>query len=249
MIPADLPEPTHDPSEVRELTDEILERPEYNPSESITELISRKVGEFFDWLFGGFEGPGAASGGGGTLGWLAWLVLIVMIVGVAAFVGWAVATGRLRGPVRRRGRSPGDDGVVVGVDDQHPPARWLNEAEAHEAAGRWRQGILCRYRALVLELAGRGIVSEVAGRTSGELAREVAAREVAAPVPTSGGAPNLSLREGFSQATDMFEEVWYGGADSRSTERDRFAELATSVLSGSSEGAEMARRRGTEVAV
>ena len=47
-------------------------------------------------------------------------------------------------------------------------AQWRAEAAAHDAAGRWREALRCRYRALVAELAGRGLVEEIPGRTSGE---------------------------------------------------------------------------------
>lgn len=246
---ANLLAPTQDPAEVRETADEILERSEYNPSETLGELIQRKIAELFDWLFGGFQGPGGSggSGGGGILGWLAWLVLVLLLLGVVVFLVRAIASGRLSGSRRRGHRGRDDDGFVVEVGQEQSSASWLGEAEGHEAAGRWRNGIQCRYRALIVELASRGVVDEAAGRTSGELRQEVMA--VASSAGAELGAP---LGEDFSEATELFEEIWYGGLETGPAERDRFAELAGKVLgfaAGTPADAVASPAQSTEVAV
>lgn len=207
-------QPEHDAAEVRERADEILERSEYTSSESLGELLGRKVSELFDWFADGLAGPGSA--GGGVLGWLAWLVLVLMVAAAVVLLVRALVTGRLTGPSVRR-RRPGDGVVVAGPE--RPPADWLREAEEHEAAGRWRQGVLCRYRALVSELVARRVVSEAVGRTTGELRREADAH-----LP-----PTAS--EAFAEASSLFDEVWYGGAESGVGERDRLVSQSHSVLS------------------
>jgi hypothetical protein len=153
-----------------------------------------------------------------------------------------------------RGRVRDDDGVVTETALERSPAMWLGDAEEHEAAGRWREGILCRYRALVVELSARRIVREVAGRTSGELKREVAtamapagADELPATEPEALPAsvtPVGSMAQAFSEATELFEEVWYGGVESGPADRDRFDQLSRRVLTVPSDPA---RRQDTLV--
>ena len=83
--------------------------------------------------------------------------------------------------------------------------------------GRWAEGLRCRYRALVADLVRRGVIADQAGRTAGEYARDVAARQPEA-------APS------FAAATELFEAVWYGGAVTGPAEAERFRELDARVL-------------------
>jgi hypothetical protein len=99
------------------------------------------------------------------------------------------------------------------------PAEWRADAEAAERAGQWRQALRCRYRALVAELADRGLVEEVAGRTAGEYRAEVA-----------GAAPAVAAP--FAGATELFERAWYGEAPTGQDEAARFRGLSDEVLSG-----------------
>src|SRR5207244_8332949 len=98
-----------------------------------------------------------------------------------------------------------------------PPGDWEAGAAGHEAAGRWRDAVRCRYRALVADLARRGVVDEVPGRTSGEYRAEVTASLPAAAAD-------------FTGATDLFERAWYGAADAGPDDDERFKRLAERVL-------------------
>jgi hypothetical protein len=70
---------------------------------------------------------------------------------------------------------------------------------------------------LVGELARRGLIGDLVGRTTGELLDDV--RRAAPPaVPP------------YTAVTYMFEETWYGGAAVGSADRDRFASLAAEVV-------------------
>ena len=73
----------------------------------------------------------------------------------------------------------------------------------------WRDALRARYRVLVGELAARGLIGDLVGRTTGELVADVRA-SAPAVVPA------------FAAATDIFEETWYGGATVGAAERDRF---------------------------
>ena len=97
------------------------------------------------------------------------------------------------------------------------PDEWRAEAARLEAEGRWAEGLRCRYRALVAELVARGAIAELPGRTAGEYVRDVSAS-----LPQA--APS------FAAATELFEAVWYGGAETGAAEAARFAELEARTL-------------------
>ena len=67
------------------------------------------------------------------------------------------------------------------------------------------------------DLVRRGVIPEQAGRTAGEYARDVAARQ-----------PDVA--PAFAAATELFEAVWYGGAVTGPAEAERFRELDARVL-------------------
>jgi hypothetical protein len=104
-------------------------------------------------------------------------------------------------------------------DPRRPAAEWRAEAEAHETAGRWRPALRCRYRALVADLASRGLVEEVPGRTTGEYRRQV---DAAVP----------DVAPAFDGATLLFEGAWYGGRDTGADDAARFRALEARVLAG-----------------
>jgi hypothetical protein len=107
---------------------------------------------------------------------------------------------------------------VMSAEDQvRPAAAWRIEAEAHERNGEWRQALRCRYRALVADLARRGVLEEIPGRTAGEYRAEL-----------SGALP--SAAPPFAGATELFERAWYGHGPTGATDTDRFRDLADRVL-------------------
>ena len=116
---------------------------------------------------------------------------------------------------RERGRR---SGAVTAADDVgRPPSEWLAAAAAHEACGEWNDAVRCRYRALVAELAVRGLLEEVPGRTSGEYRRLLAD---ALPV----GAPP------FSTASDVFDRAWYGFRSADAVDAETVRTAADTVM-------------------
>jgi hypothetical protein len=140
-------------------------------------------------------------------------------------VAWGILLGALAAVVyllARYGRVslpalPRDPEPEVMVELTRTAAAWRAEAEVLEADGRWSEGLRCRYRALVADLVRRGTIPEQAGRTAGEYARDVSARE-----------PELA--PAFAAATELFEAVWYGGAATGPSEAERFRLLDGQVL-------------------
>jgi hypothetical protein len=123
-------------------------------------------------------------------------------------------------------------GSVV-VDRTREPRGWREEAEAHRAAGRYRDALRCRYRALVGELARRGLLHEIPGRTTGEERRELGASAPVAVPP-------------FGEAADLFDAAWYGRLDVDAEDDDRFQALDRDVLARAAEGPTHARRGAGE---
>jgi hypothetical protein len=209
----DLPEPQHDPDEVRRRADEILSRRRYQWDDSSQNPVDRLA----DWIAEQLSKLTGSFGGGGTLPtWVGWMVLGLLVVLVAVIVY------RLRGNLRRNppaARRP--EAVVVAEGEDR--VDWAAEADRHEAAGRWREGLRCRYRVLVGQLAEREVIPDLVGRTAGEYVRDV-------------GRTCPAASPAFRAATDVFEAAWYGGADSGPVERDRFAQLAAETLAAATPG-------------
>lgn len=197
------PVPDRSAAQARATAKGVLARPEYRePSPTILERIRAWIAEQLGRLL-------RKLGVGGSASIVAWLILAVAIAVIAFFVtrfakgvtpdatsGAEAATARLRT-----------------ADD------WRAEAAAHEKQGRWRAGLRCRYRALVADLAQRGLVDEVPGRTTGEYRAEV-----------GENVPKVAPE--FSGATELFEAAWYGNRPTGEEESARFRELADRVLVG-----------------
>ena len=179
-------------------------------------------------------GPSGASGGG-LLGVMLWGLLILAVVALA-FVAYRYL--RVRRPEREHTDNDAADpdtdeiaGMVV-VDRSREPRGWREEAEAHRIAGRYRDALRCRYRALVGDLARRGLLDEVPGRTTGEERREL---QSSAPVALPF----------FGEAADLFDAAWYGRVHVDAHDDDRFQQLDHDVLARAATGT-LHRRRGRD---
>lgn len=198
-----LPPSDHDPERVRELADDILAHARYD--DAGPSLPDRILGWLGDRLADLIER--LVGGDSGAL-W-AWVILL----GAAAAVVYLLARyGRITVP----GIAPGHEPEVM-VELSRTAAEWRAEADRLEADGRWREALRCRYRALVADLVRRGTIPEQAGRTAGEYVRDVLARE-----------PDVA--PAFAAATELFEAVWYGGADAGPGDGQRFRDLDARVL-------------------
>ena len=193
----DLPVPEPDAGEVRDTVRDVLAQEAYEDLQPtlldrLWELVRNGIGRFLELL--------EATGTGGMLG-------VVIIVVVALVLLLLTVQG-----LRRMRRTPTVDEPLVGVAGRTGDD-WRADAAAAEAAGRHRDAVRCRYRALVADFAAAGLVEEVPGRTVGEYRGAVAQ---SAP----GAAP------AFDRASEVFERAWY--ADLPVTADDT-AELAAAV--------------------
>ncbi|MDQ6928027.1 MAG: DUF4129 domain-containing protein, partial [Actinomycetota bacterium] len=148
-------------------------------------------------------------GVGGSASIVAWLILAVAL----AIIGFFVFRFARGVTTDATSRAEAATARLRTADD------WRAEASAHEKQGHWRAGLRCRYRALVADLAQRGLVDEVPGRTTGEYRAEV-----------GENVPKVAPE--FSGATELFEAAWYGNRPTGEQESARFRELADRVLVG-----------------
>ena len=195
-----LPPSEHDRDEVRNEIERILSQPEYRePPRPIFQRVMDWIAERAADLIADILGGGSAV----VIGWV-----------ISAVVGIVVAYLLIRFVMALRS-DPGRREAAMG-DPRRPPEDWAAEAERYEAAGEWRQALRCRYRALVAQLAARGLVDEIPGRTAGEYRIEVSENLPPAAQP-------------FAAATFMFEEAWYGGGDVDEVRHAQFRASASEV--------------------
>ena len=141
---------------------------------------------------------------GGAVGW--GIVALLVAIGVVLAV--------------RFSRGVRSDPVLAAMPSsgaRRPATDWRSDAAAYEAAGQWRAALRCWWRALVAELAGRGVVEEAPGRTAGEYRRQVATAAPAAAVD-------------FDAATVLFEDAWYGDRPADADQAERLRALSARVL-------------------
>ena len=199
-IAAELPAPDRDPRRVGRVVHEVLARHQYRrPTPSTIDRVRSEVVDRVASFLSRVVGAGVG----------AWFVVAVVLA-LVVLAAWRFG----RGTSLERGRAfPATASVGRTAED------WRAEADAHERAGEWRRALRCRYRALVAELADRGIVDEVPGRTAGEY--RVA---VGGALPAAG--------DPFSGATELFERAWYGAKPTGPDDSARFRELSERVLVG-----------------
>ena len=168
----------------------------------------------------------SGDGGGFNLDWLSallWLLLIAAVVGLLFLLVRFVSerTGGGRNTPAKADDDDDDDDLVerdaVAVDRSREPLNWRSEAEEHRRAGRFRDALRCRYRALVGDLARRGLIDEIPGRTTGEERAQL--RRV---------IPDASRP--FNAAADLFDGAWYGHRDVDAAADDQFQSLERDVL-------------------
>ena len=168
----------------------------------------------------------------GPLWLLLELLLWGVIIGVLGLLVWLLVRALVTRRRNPRDEDATDDDVVetvgeVVVDRSREPFSWRDEADRHLAAGRLRDALRCRYRALVGDLARRGLLDEIPGRTTGEERSQLA---VSTP----------DVIADFAAAADLFDAAWYGDLAVDRADIDRFLVWERAVLDAT---ARPARRR------
>jgi len=173
-------------------------------------LLQRLV----NWLHAHLHLPSIQLPGFSVGAWQSYVVLVALLAGVVT----ALVLATRRGLFRRLQHPVASAGVVI-TDETSAlsPAAWRQRATSLAAEGRFQEALRCRYCALVGELAQRGLVDEVPGRTSGEYERLV-------------GAVVPGAAQQFAWVTALFESCWYGQEPSDADEQVLFDEAAAVVL-------------------
>ena len=160
--------------------------------------------------------PGSGGANvGGPLTLFFYLVLLAVLIGIIYLIVRAVR-GRGEADETRETVEEVQQTPTI-IDRSTEPDQWRARAAEMVAAGRYREALRCRYRALVGDLARRGLLDEIPGRTTGEERAEFSAN----------GSP---AQQQFNEATDLFDEVWYGDEPAGIDEHDRFVECEREVL-------------------
>jgi len=190
------------PEAIRDRADEILSRPEFERHKTLLQRVLEWIGDQLSRIsFGIGGGPGFVGDLVGLLFLAGAIVLVVVLVR----------------SIRRTPRRP-EPARDLSVEEiaRRSAADWRTDAERFEAAHRWREAMRARYRELVRTLVDERVLADVAGRTTGEYDRELAAA-----LPQASGA--------FTELTELFEDVWYGGQEADAEELQRFRSLAGEV--------------------
>jgi hypothetical protein len=195
-----------DADEARRAAEEILAGPEYRePAEPWITKVLDWLDEVFSRIFGTLGGSGGSSAVG-------WVILVVAVIGAGVVVFFAVRS------LRHGRRAEGEDEPEAAPRRRRREAMvdWDAEAAELEAAGRWRDGMRARYRALVAELSRAEVVDPASSRTTGEHRREV-----------GGTVPEVAPE--FSDAAELFDRAWYGNRPTGPAEAEQFGKLARRV--------------------
>lgn len=196
LAPEQLPPPERSAEEIRQAVEEIFRRPEFRDDRSI---YDRVVG----WLSELFAGVLSALTGGGRGAFVAWALFGVAGAAIGYLV-WRI----VRDGAARVDRRAGGAATVTVTHAGATAAEWRAAADGHAAAGRWRDAVRCRWRAMVADLVERRRLQEVPGTTAGEYRRLVAGAVPQAVAP-------------FDEGTEVFEAAWYGGRDVDATDHER----------------------------
>ena len=204
--PPELPTPVPPPQGVRETAEEVLSRPEFRqPPKSLYERATQ-------WLDEQLERVLSTLLSGGRDSVVAWIALVA-VVALVGFLLWRFITTTRRDPRIRT------EPLHVTTEVRRTAAEWERDADEHERAGRWRDALRCRYRALVARLGSAGVVDDDdASRTPREHRLEA---DHALPVDAA---------RSFAEAVDLFERAWYGHRPMGEGEGARFRSLADGVL-------------------
>lgn len=189
-----------------------MSRPEFRqPPKSLYERASGWLQDQLDRLI-------SLLVSGGRVGVVAWIALLV-VLGLVGYLLW-----RLIVTTRRDPRAPRPHAQIT-TEVRRTATEWERDADDHERAGRWRDALRCRYRALVARLGSAGVVNDDdPSRTPREHRMQA---DVALPADAAGS---------FAEAVDLFERAWYGLRPTGEQESARFRSLADGVLAATAPG-------------
>ena len=129
--------------------------------------ISRRIGDFFDWVAGLFRGLSGTRSSNPALFWTIMVILIGVVVAVIARLAWVSYLRRTQG-IEARPDLRGTPNISQGDP-------WL-AAQQHAARGDFTAAAHSLYLALLNAIARRGLVRLHPSKTAGDYVRELRAR-------------------------------------------------------------------------
>ena len=199
------------PEDIRRAAHEILGRPEFQRErqhwwQKVLYYFSHPIdalNTFLSWIFDRFTGNGASP-------IVAWIIAAIAI-GIAVFI------------LMRLTKSVSTDSAIkmrqIPIDKSQSYKDLLDKAALFESQQRWRDAIRVRYSALILQLADAGVIRQRQGKTTGEYQNEL-----------HQNVPFVAMS--FSNATRIFESVWYGNVQPTADDLTEFVSHSRSVLVG-----------------
>ncbi|PZQ89745.1 MAG: DUF4129 domain-containing protein [Leifsonia xyli] len=183
-LPFDIPV-SPDRDDARRLLQQELEKSRYQEQQSSNETPEwlRKLYEWFNDLINSLSGEGSVPA------WVVVLVIVGIAIVVVAFLLFGVPRLRARSSLAR-----GDE--LFEADDHRDAAAMRRDADAAARAGRWREAIAERFRAIARALHERTLVTTVPGSTAHDVARRAAG-----PLPEHAAS--------LEQAATDFDAVRY----------------------------------------
>lgn len=211
-----------DTDRMREQFERVLERSEFNYDKSLMTRFTEWLGRVIERLLDMLRIPGTSVGAGGASSGIATFIVAVVLIAIAVAV-IVFAVRRFR---RRRTDGEDEEGTSsskITIRSNSPEDDWMAEFIRLHGADPAKMSILARYRDLVGALVDGGVVDGSAGSSPREIV-EGAARAV----PDSGPL--------ITEATDIFEEPWYGEQPGMESRAERLDEIRSRILEDSMMG-------------
>jgi len=200
--------PPRDPAYVESTARHILREAQFRPKgQNLLQRAWHWILDQLNSLFGGSLGGPHLPPQVVVVFIVAGLAVVIAVIARRGGFGWG------RRPAKVRAKA-----VLTSADDVGVAASaWLDRAFAAEQAGDWREGVRCRYRALIAVAAAAGALREAVGRTAGEYLADMERDRPAAAAS-------------FAVATTIFEGVWYGRRPAGPAQRDAMIAAAEGLV-------------------
>lgn len=201
-----------DADQIRSRFDEVLQRREFDYSESLFERFVGWLGRLVQRILESIRIPGTSAGSGTGFG--SYVVLIVLIVAVMALVVVIIRRLRSRRPTTRDDADRPTSTMRVRANDDS--GNWMDEYVDPAVTGSAKMAILSGYRRLVGVLVRNGLLDGSVGDSPREILDEVAA--------SAPGSHDM-----VEEATEIFEGPWYGDELAQQDLADRLDEIASQM--------------------
>ena len=207
-------ETNSDDAQARAAADAVLRQPEFRSGGGPT-WWDRKVAWLQNLIARLFDGVNGLSNVAPWIGKvLEWLLFLSAAVGLLVFL--------LRTLARQRMRLALGQAAPAATAWDREATGWAQLAEAHAAAGEWREAVHCLYWAAIVLLESRRAWRHNPTRTPREYVRLL--------------KPGSSRQQGLRGLTQILERVWYGQGEATAEDYARAQSAFVQLESASEAG-------------